>query len=238
MRMWRKEGFYGFFKGNWSNVVKIAPQTALEFYLYEFYKQQLLEENEQSKLKKMLCGNLTGASVGMLIHPLELVRTHLSVSVKNFDAAGTTKPTIQSTMSDLYWKGGIPGLYRGLCSSLMAITPFIGVKMATFDILKAHFMLDKSHPYFVWLNMGLGSFAGVVSVTIGYPLDTIRRRMMMRGTKGYTNYNSTYECILKVHRTEGLTGFYKGYVPSTVKMVPAQAIIFLTNDLLKQFMAL
>ena len=36
--MWRNEGFYGFFKGNGVNVVRIAPFSALEFFFYDFYK--------------------------------------------------------------------------------------------------------------------------------------------------------------------------------------------------------
>ena len=36
--MYQKEGIYGFFKGNWSNCVKIMPFTAVEFYFYDFYK--------------------------------------------------------------------------------------------------------------------------------------------------------------------------------------------------------
>ena len=39
--MWRNEGFYGFFKGNGVNVVRIAPFSAFEFFFYDFYKHQL-----------------------------------------------------------------------------------------------------------------------------------------------------------------------------------------------------
>lgn len=202
-------------------MVKIAPQTALEFYFYEFFKQHLMEEGSNNKLHKMFCGNMTGFAVGFLIHPLELIRTHLSVSVKNVETSTLRKPTILSTAADLYWTGGIPGLYRGLVSSQLSIMPFIGFKMASFDILKTLIHLDRSDPYYVIKNMALGSTAGTIAVSIAYPLDTVRRRMMLRGTKGYENYSSMFDCIKKVYQREGTVGFYKGYVPSIVKMVPA-----------------
>ena len=198
MRMYKTEGFAGFFKGNWANVVKIAPQTALEFYFYEVFKMHLHDQFSHHIYAKMACGSLTGLCVGFLIHPLELIRTHLSVNVKNLDASVFPKPTMTSTGADLYVKNGIPGLYAGLCSSLVSLVPFIGVKMAIFDILKTALALDRSDPFFVFKNMALGSTAGVVSVSIGYPLDTIRRRMMLRGTIGYENYRNMFDCIKKV----------------------------------------
>lgn len=73
--------------------------------------------------------------------------------------------------------------------------PFIGVKMAIFDILKTRLELDRNDPFYVFKNMGLGSTAGVISVSVAYPMDTIRRRMMMRGTEGYENYRHMFECI-------------------------------------------
>ena len=113
--MYRTEGIQGFFKGNWANVVKIAPQTALEFYFYELFKHhlQVLHQpdpacqkgrNLSHVLTKMLCGSLTGLCVGFLIHPLELIRTQLSVNVKNLDANAWPKPTIISTGTDLFVK--------------------------------------------------------------------------------------------------------------------------------------
>ena len=39
--MWTHEGFYGLFKGNGVNVVRIAPFSAFEFFFYEFYKRLL-----------------------------------------------------------------------------------------------------------------------------------------------------------------------------------------------------
>jgi solute carrier family 25 phosphate transporter 23/24/25/41 len=36
--MYKEEGFKGFFKGNGTNMARVAPFSALEFFFYEFYK--------------------------------------------------------------------------------------------------------------------------------------------------------------------------------------------------------
>jgi hypothetical protein len=37
--MYEKEGVYGFFKGNFTHLVKKVPFSSIKFYSYELYKQ-------------------------------------------------------------------------------------------------------------------------------------------------------------------------------------------------------
>ena len=39
--MWRREGLYGFFKGNGANVARMFPKYAFEFTFYELFKKNL-----------------------------------------------------------------------------------------------------------------------------------------------------------------------------------------------------
>ena len=94
--MWRNEGFYGFFKGNGVNVVRIAPFSAFEFFFYEFYKTMIFSQNEGgqvSNMAKLFCGGLTGMTASTLTYPLDLIRTKLSINV----ADSTVKPSIWGT---------------------------------------------------------------------------------------------------------------------------------------------
>ena len=114
--MYKKEGFYGFFKGNGVNIVRIAPFSAFEFYFYELYKIQLFGGGTQlSNTSKLICGGLTGMTASTLTYPLDLIRTRLSVHVHK---AGAEKPSILGTAKQIYAEGGMRGMYRGLGSTL------------------------------------------------------------------------------------------------------------------------
>lgn len=82
-----------------------------------------------------MCGSLTGLTIGTIIHPLELIRTHLAVNVRNVTAEIREKPSVMSTAADLYIKEGIPGLYKGVCSSCVAMAPFVGLKMIALNFI-------------------------------------------------------------------------------------------------------
>jgi hypothetical protein len=127
--------------------------------------------------RKCLAGGLTGMTASTLTYPLDLIRTHLSVSV---DGA-SVKPSIAGCAKELYSKGGFLGMYKGLGATLVGIIPYVGIKMASFDILKTAIDYDKDHPNFTALNLSVGAFAGFISVTLTYPTDLLRRRMQLRG---------------------------------------------------------
>jgi len=79
--MWKNEGFYGFFKGNGVNVVRIAPFTAFEFFFYDLYKENFFGGHTASNWSKLMCGGLTGMTASFLTYPLDLIRTLLSIDV-------------------------------------------------------------------------------------------------------------------------------------------------------------
>jgi hypothetical protein len=105
--------------------------------------------------------------------------------------------------------------------------------MASYDILKTFFKVDRNHPHANIYNFVLGGAAGTISVTLTYPSDLIRRKLQMSGTQGYEAYDGIVDCFNKIRAESGVKGLYKGLVPCLYKVAPAMAIMFWCNDLLK-----
>ena len=80
--MQRKEGVIGLFKGNSINCLGAAPFTALEFYLYEFFKNNLWPEVQYQDLTlrhKFICGGFAGMCAQSLLNPLDVIKTHYTI---------------------------------------------------------------------------------------------------------------------------------------------------------------
>ena len=105
--------------------------------------------------------------------------------------------------------------------------------MASFDILKTFFVVDKNHPYQQLMNLCMGGAAGTISVTLTYPTDLVRRRMQLSGIEGHPQYSSMMNCFARIIQEEGPLALYKGYVACLLKVVPAMAVMFWCNELLK-----
>lgn len=107
------EGIKGFFKGNGSNVIRIVPFSALEFYTFEKSKKIFLPKDEpRHKGWLLFCGSMSGVVASFFTYPLDLVRTILSINVDK------QKTGIWIESKNIYNKDGVFGLYRGLNMTL------------------------------------------------------------------------------------------------------------------------
>ena len=61
-----------------------------------------------------------------------------------------------------------------------------------------------------------------------YPLGTVRRRMQMKGSE--TMYSGQMDALRKIWAQEGVRGFYRGWSANTLKVVPQNAIRFVSYE--------
>lgn len=91
--MHAKEGVMSLWKGNLMNCAGSAPFTALEFYLYEVFKNNLftdVEYNDLTLRHKLICGASAGVLAQVVLNPWDVVKTHYTIeqnSNKNADSS-------------------------------------------------------------------------------------------------------------------------------------------------------
>ena len=86
--MYKSEGIRGYFKGNGATIMKIAPFSAFEFYLYEIFKVNLFPGKTKNQLgfrEKLVCGGVTGVVASTLTYPFDIIKTYLTISLETGD---------------------------------------------------------------------------------------------------------------------------------------------------------
>ena len=69
--------------------------------------------------------------------------------------------------------------------------------------------------------------AGVAS----YPLDTVRRRLMMQSGRGEILYNGTLDCFAKIYKNEGgAKPFFKGALSNVFRGVGGALVLVLYDE--------
>jgi len=232
-KMWREEGPLSFWRGNGTNVVRIAPYSAIQFFSFDKYKRFLTKEgtsangpNGIGNVRLLTAGAMSGMTSSIICYPLDLVRSVLTVQTDRSNKFG-----IMQTIGSIYRDGGVVALYRGLVPTMFGIAPYVAINFAVFDNLKRRYVpKDRSDPTFDVLNLLCGAGAGGTAAAITYPTDVLRRRMQLSGFDSgaahLPKYNSTWHCITTTFKTEGMIGFYKGLTPCLLKVVPSMAIAF------------
>jgi len=222
----KKEGIQYLWKGNGTNCMRVFPQTAINYGIFEFCKQNMFETIENNKTKNLLSGGMSGGISIICTYPLETIRSRLSLQTNNshykgfFDACRTIPPR---------------DLFRGLKMSILGFAPFSALSFSTYFTYKEYL---ESHT--LWnsdiIKVVGGGMAGLTAVTITYPTDLIRRRLQLQNfDKSVPKYTGILDCVGKIVKLEGLSGLYRGLVASYIKLFPTIGIQFLAMERLNQY---
>ena len=76
------------------------------------------------------CSIIAGASSWLIVFPLDVIKTNI-VTV----TSPISRPTFRAVALDLWSKGGIPGLYRGLGPTMLRSVPVNAVYLPTFVLI-------------------------------------------------------------------------------------------------------
>lgn len=138
-------------------------------------------------------GGAAGASSLLFVYPLDFARTRLATDVGQGEARefnGLVDCIVKVAKSD-----GISGLYRGFGISVAGIIAYRGAYFGLFDTAKA--FVDSKNFFVMW---GIAQVVTTVAGILSYPLDTVRRRLMMQsGLKASEiQYTGTLDCFAKI----------------------------------------
>jgi len=212
-RILTEEGVIPFWRGNLANCLRYFPTQALNFAFKGKIKAQFkLKPSDGSftKLgKNVASGGLAGALSLCFVYSLDYARTRLANDTKSAKKGGGSERQFNG-LFDVYKKtmaaDGIAGLYRGFVISCVGIVVYRGCYFGFYDTLKP-IILGEDAGVFTSFILGYG-----VTVTAGlcsYPIDTVRRRMMMTSGEA-VKYSGSLDCTVQVLKGEGVTSFYKG----------------------------
>jgi len=203
------EGFGSFWRGNLANVLRYFPTQALNFAFKGQIKALFAISKDASNVTKFATNIASGGFAGSmsltLVYSLDYARTRLANDSKGKD--GTRK---YNGLVDVYKKtlasDGLSGLYRGFVISCVGIFIYRGLYFGLYDTLKPMLLGDNAAFLASFL---LGWMVTVVSGLASYPIDTIRRRMMMTSGTG-VYYKSSMDCGVQIMKAEGFMSLMKG----------------------------
>jgi len=220
-RVVAEQGFGSLWRGNAANVVRYFPTQALNFACKDFYKRWLCPYDPKKQpgmffMGNMASGGAAGATSLCFVYPLDFARTRLAADVgsgKEREFSGLVDCLKKSVQ-----KGGVGGLYNGFGISVVGIIAYRASYFGAFDTGKVILFKDfkKANILYQW------AFAQVVTVGAGilsYPLDTVRRRLMMNAGKTGADsmYDGTMDCFKKILKDEGPRAFFKGCLSNVIR---------------------
>jgi len=223
-RVLKTEGVYPFWRGNLANVLRYFPTQALNFAFKDAIKVAFATPKDASNARKFGMNILSGGMAGTLsltfVYSLDYARTRLAN-----DAKGKGGERQFNGLIDVYTKtlksDGIQGLYRGFVISAVGIFIYRGMYFGLFDTLKPLLLGDNPN---VSLSFLLGWGVTITAGLMSYPIDTIRRRMMMTSGGG-VKYKGSIDCGVQVLKNEGFMSLMKGAGANILRGVAGAGVL-------------
>ncbi|ONK59306.1 uncharacterized protein A4U43_C08F5090 [Asparagus officinalis] len=238
----RDEGVLSLWRGNGTGVIRYYPSVALNFSLKDLFRTMLRGSESPTSnhlipatASNFIAGAAAGCTTLVIIYPLDIAHTRLAADIGKSDARQFRG--ICHFLSTIYKNDGIRGIYRGLPASLHGMIVHRGLYFGGFDTAKELVTSEDSTPENIalWKRWVMAQAVTTMAGFVSYPLDTVRRRMMMQSGTKERMYGSTLDCWRKIYRTEGCSSFYRGAVSNMFRSTGAAAILVLYDEV-KKFM--
>ncbi|KAJ0038786.1 hypothetical protein Pint_24020 [Pistacia integerrima] len=211
-RTMKDEGFVSLWRGNTVNVIRYFPTQKDRDGYWKWFAGNLAS------------GGAAGASSQLFVYSLDYARTRLTNDAKAAKKGGERQ---FNGLIDVYKKtlksDGIAGLYRGFNISLAGIIVYRGLYFGMYDSLKPVVLTGKMQDSF-FASFALGWLITNGAGLSAYPIDTVRRRMMMTSGEA-VKYKSSFDAFSQILKNEGAKSLFKGAGANILRAIAGAGVL-------------
>ena len=173
--------------------------------------------------KQLLSGAMSAVVARTCCAPLERVKLELLLNRKR----GGWK-----VFRNVVKAEGVTGLWKGNLLNIARTAPFKAINFYSFEVFKNHFLRkndteEMNGPQ----RFVAGAGAGITAVSLCFPLDMIRTRLLVEG--GYARYGGFRNAVVDIFKSEGPKAFYIGITPALISLGMSGAVFYGVYDMLK-----
>uniref|UniRef100_A0A3B5AY45 Solute carrier family 25 member 47-A-like n=1 Tax=Stegastes partitus TaxID=144197 RepID=A0A3B5AY45_9TELE len=233
------EGVHGFFKGMFLPLATVSMTSSVVFGTYRNCLQCLSQARgaaggSNTKLEVFLSGLAGGiAQQTSVMCPGDIVKVRLQCQTES--KRGGTKPKYRGPVHCLLSitkEEGFMGLYRGALPLMLRDGPSYATYFLTYVTI-CEWLIDSSRKTLDWSAVMLaGGIAGMAGWTVGTPMDVIKARLQMDGSRDNRRYRGFWHCVTETVRAEGAGVFFRSLSINCLRAFPVNMVVFFTYEVL------
>lgn len=150
----------------------------------------------------LVAGGVAGASVDLILFPLDTIKTRLQ-SPQGFSKAG-----------------GFRGIYAGVPSTAIGSFPNAAAFFLTYEYVKYLLHTDSASHFRPLKHMLAASAGEVVACLIRVPSEVVKQRAQVSAS------SKTLQIFYTILSEEGIQGLYRGYKSTVLREIPFSLVQF------------
>ncbi|KAM8938650.1 mitochondrial brown fat uncoupling protein 1 [Pelodytes ibericus] len=229
----KTEGTKSLYNGLVAGLQRQMSFASIRIGLYDPVKNFYTKGRENAGIgSRILAGCTTGALAVTVAQPTDVVKVRFEAQVslrgvkKRYNGTLDAYKTIakEEGMRGL-WKGTFPNVTR---NAIVNCTELVTYDLIKENLIHYKLLTDNLPCHFV---SAFG--AGFCTTVIASPVDVVKTRYM---NSPPNQYKSAVNCAWTMLTKEGPTAFYKGFVPSFLRLGSWNVVMFVSYEQLKRAM--
>jgi solute carrier family 25 citrate transporter 1 len=238
-RIIQREGFMALYKGLTAVWTGIVPKMAIRFVSFEQYRDWLqVATGDKGSGVTFTAGLLSGLTEAILVvTPAEVCKIRMQsqyhsmidpsqMQHRKYTNVLQTAVTIvrEEGLSALY-KGVVPTMLRQGCNQAVNFTAYNAIKQRVMEYQHTE---QLEH----WQSLVIGGLSGGMGPLVNNPLDVVKTRLQKQVVRpGKTpKYTGLSQACVVIAKEEGVLALWKGITPRLLRIMPGQAITFMTYE--------
>ncbi|KAI0294929.1 mitochondrial inner membrane protein [Russula brevipes] len=234
-KVFRNEGFLGFYRGLGPQLVGVAPEKAIKLTVNDLVRGRAMdpETGRISLFWELVAGGSAGGCQVVFTNPLEIVKIRLQVQGEAAKVEGAVPKGAVHIIRQL----GLLGLYRGASACLLRDIPFSAIYFPAYSHLKKDIFHEGYHGKTLSFLETLTSaaIAGMPAAYLTTPADVVKTRLQVEARKGQTTYKGLADAFTRIYREEGFKALFKGGPARIIRSSPQFGFTLVAYEYLHKY---
>ncbi|KZT62607.1 mitochondrial inner membrane protein [Calocera cornea HHB12733] len=235
-KVYRNEGFLGFYRGLGPQLIGVAPEKAIKLTMNDLVRGYATDP-ETGRITvpwELVAGGTAGASQVVFTNPLEIVKIRLQVQGELAKTQGAKPRGALHIIRSL----GLFGLYKGASACLLRDIPFSAIYFPAYNHLKRDVFHEgyNGKKLTFWETLASAAAAGMPAAYFTTPADVIKTRLQVEARKGQSTYNGLVDAGVRIFREEGGRALFKGGLARVLRSSPQFGFTLVAYEYLHEFM--
>jgi solute carrier family 25 citrate transporter 1 len=253
-RIVQREGFFALYKGLTAVYTGIIPKMAIRFVSFEYYKDVLTiycgagssgasgggssyfsMGKTSITLTAGLASGLTEAI--LVVTPAEVCKIRMQSQYHSLNDPTQMQhrkyTNVLQTAATIVREEGIGALYKGIvptmlrqgCNQAVNFTAYSAIKRKVLDY-------QQTKELYHWQSLLIGGISGGMGPMVNNPLDVVKTRLQKQVVVPgkVPKYTGLLQACIVIAKEEGFFALWKGITPRLLRIMPGQAITFMTYE--------
>ncbi|EHK21075.1 uncharacterized protein TRIVIDRAFT_223342 [Trichoderma virens Gv29-8] len=206
-------------------IIGNSAKAGIRFVAFDQFKSLLADENGKlSGPRTVLAGFGAGVTESLLaVTPTESIKTTL------IDDRKSAKPRMRGFLHAvpiIARERGIRGFFQGFVPTTARQAANSATRFGAYNFFKqiAESYTAPGEKLGTIGTFAMGGLAGLVTVYVTQPLDTVKTRM--QSIEARSMYGNTFKCAAMIFKQEGILTFWSGALPRLARLVLSGGIVF------------